>query len=121
MFNPSKAQAKNESEPAKDSGDNEDFSGSGDKGHSYYSKPLKSTRNPPIMIRMPEEASKKADKTLIIVELNSNNENVPHIPENFGGNITGSFTPFIKMIFFTFKDFITNFIFSHILNSALNL
>ena len=115
MLNPSKAQAKIESEPVKKSSDIEGFLGSGGKDHSYYSKPLKSTRNPPIMIRMPEEVSKKADKTLIIAELNSNNENVPHIPENFGGIITGNFTPFEKLflVFFIQVEVLLQTLFFH--------
>lgn len=107
MFNPSKAQAKNESESAEESGDDGDFTGSGDKDHSYYSKPLKSTRNRQIMIRMPDEAAEKADDPLIIAVVNSNNENVPPVPDSFNGEVTGIF---IVYYFFDVYKMLQSFI-----------
>ena len=93
-------------------GDDEDNSGSGDEEYSgsgsgsglgsgtqddnsYYSKLLKSTRNPPITIRISEEAAKKTENPLIIAVVNSNNKHVPPVPESFSGNVTGEITRFL--------------------------
>ena len=79
-----------------------------DDDHSYYSKLLKSTQNPPITIRMPEEATKKAENPLIIAVVNSNNKHVPPVPESFSGNVTGEITRFL--LHYCYLNLILNYL-----------